>query len=106
MHLQAHECVKGQWRAIEILQTFVNAAHARTSTSGRVMPEHFIRQHFGRAPDQVFSRVGFSGDHSRTIQVVQSGAFEVGALDFTVFDLESQQCQLLAKHDVPKELFE
>jgi phosphonate transport system substrate-binding protein len=54
------------------------------------MPEHFIRQHFGRAPDQVFSRVGFSGDHSRTIQVVQSGAFEVGALDFTVFDLESR----------------
>ena len=63
---------------------------SRTSTSGRVMPEHFIRQHFGRAPEQVFSRVGFSGDHSRTIQVVQSGAFEVGALDFTVFDLESQ----------------
>jgi len=63
---------------------------SRASTSGRVMPEHFIRQHFGRAPDQVFSRVGFSGDHSRTIQVVQSGAFDVGAVDFTVFDLESR----------------
>lgn len=63
---------------------------SRASTSGRVMPETFIRQHFGRAPDQVFSRVGYSGDHSRTIQVVQSGAFEVGALDFTVFDLERQ----------------
>jgi phosphonate transport system substrate-binding protein len=63
---------------------------SRASTSGRVMPEHFIRQHFGRAPEQVFSRVGFSGDHSRTIQVVQSGAFEVGTLDFTVFDLESR----------------
>jgi len=63
---------------------------SRASTSGRVMPEHFIREHFGRAPDQVFSRVGFSGDHSRTIQVVQSGAFDVGALDFTVFDLESR----------------
>lgn len=63
---------------------------SRASTSGRVMPEHFIRQHFGRAPDQVFSRVGFSGDHSRTIQVVQSGAFDVGALDFTVFELESR----------------
>jgi phosphonate transport system substrate-binding protein len=63
---------------------------SRASTSGRVMPEHFIRQHFGRAPDQVFSRVGFSGDHSRTIQLVQSGAFETGAVDFTVFDLERQ----------------
>jgi hypothetical protein len=35
LHLQAHECVKGEWRAIKILQTFVNAAHARTSTSGQ-----------------------------------------------------------------------
>lgn len=61
---------------------------SRASTSGRVMPEHFIRQHFGRAPDAVFSRVAFSGDHSRTVQVVQSGAFEVGALDYTVFELE------------------
>lgn len=63
---------------------------SRASTSGRVMPEHFIRQHFNRAPDAVFSRVGFSGDHSRTLQVVQSGAFEVGALDFTVFELEQR----------------
>lgn len=63
---------------------------SRASTSGRVMPEHFIREHFRRAPEAVFSRVGFSGDHSRTLQIVQSGAFEVGALDFTVFDLEQR----------------
>lgn len=64
---------------------------ARTSTSGRLMPEHFIRQAFpGQTPDQVFSRVGYSGDHSRTIQLVQSGAFEVGAVDYTVWDLETK----------------
>jgi phosphonate transport system substrate-binding protein len=64
---------------------------ARASTSGRVMPEFFIRQAFGgKAPDQVFSRVGFSGDHSRTIQLVQSGAYEVGVLDYTVFDLDKR----------------
>lgn len=61
---------------------------ARASTSGRLMPEFFIRQAFGRAPEEVFSRVGFSGDHSRTIQLVQSGAFEVGVLDFSVWDLD------------------
>ncbi len=61
---------------------------ARASTSGRVMPEHFIRERFKQPPDQVFSRVGFSGDHSRTLQLVQSGAFEVGALDYSVFELE------------------
>ncbi|WP_342154137.1 putative selenate ABC transporter substrate-binding protein [Methylorubrum sp. SB2] len=64
---------------------------ARASTSGRLMPEHFIRQAFpGRTPEQVFSRVGFSGDHSRTIQLVQSGAFEVGAVDYTVWDLDTK----------------
>ena len=63
---------------------------ARASTSGRVMPEYFIRQAFGKAPDQVFSRVGFSGDHTRTLQLVQSGAYEAGAMDFTVYQLEQQ----------------
>ena len=61
---------------------------ARASTSGRVMPEFYIRQAFNMAPEQVFSRVGFSGDHTRTVQLVQSGAFEVGVLDYTVFELE------------------
>ena len=63
---------------------------SRASTSGRLMPEYFIRQQLGRSPDEIFSRVGFSGDHSRTIQVVQSGAYEVGVLDFTVWDLDKK----------------
>lgn len=64
---------------------------SRASTSGRLMPEYFLRRHFsGKSPEDVFSRVGFSGDHSRTIQLVQSGAFEVGVLDYTVWDLDSK----------------
>ena len=64
---------------------------ARASTSGRLMPEFFIRQAFaGKAPDEIFTRVGFSGDHSRTIQLVQSGAFEVGVLDYSVWDLDQK----------------
>jgi phosphonate transport system substrate-binding protein len=62
---------------------------SRASTSGRLMPEYFIRQAFDRrGPDEIFARVGFSGDHSRTVQLVQSGAYEVGVLDFTVWELE------------------
>lgn len=62
---------------------------ARTSTSGRVMPEFFLRQAFdGQSPEQVFSRVGFSGDHSRTIQLVQSGAYDLGVVDYSVWDLD------------------
>lgn len=64
---------------------------SRASTSGRLMPEHFIRQAYpGRTPEQVYARVGFSGDHSRTIQLVQSGAFEVGAVDYSVWDLDAK----------------
>jgi phosphonate transport system substrate-binding protein len=64
---------------------------SRASTSGRVMPEFFIRRAFGgKAPEEIFSHVGFSGDHSRTIQLVQSGAYEVGVLDYTVFTLDRQ----------------
>jgi phosphonate transport system substrate-binding protein len=63
---------------------------SRSSTSGRLMPEFFIRKEFGKGPDEIFSRVGFSGDHSRTIQLVQSGAFETGVLDFTVWGLEDK----------------
>jgi len=61
---------------------------SKGSTSGRLMPEYYIRQHFGRSPDQVFKRVGFSGDHSRTISLVQSGAFQVGAVNFKVWQKE------------------
>jgi phosphonate transport system substrate-binding protein len=64
---------------------------SRSSTSGRLMPEYFIRQAFGgRSPEEIFARVGFSGDHSRTIQLVQSGAFELGVLDYTVWEVESK----------------
>ena len=64
---------------------------ARTSTSGRVMPEYFIREYFGgKSPDEVFSRVGFSGDHSRTLQLVQSGAYQVGAVDYSVYELDKK----------------
>ncbi|GJE14704.1 MULTISPECIES: putative selenate ABC transporter substrate-binding protein [Methylobacterium] len=64
---------------------------ARASTSGRLMPEYFIRQAFpGKSPEQVFARVGFSGDHTRTIQLVQSGAFAVGAVDYSVWDLDTK----------------
>ena len=61
---------------------------SRSSTSGRVMPEYFLEQRFGKAPDQIFSKVGFSGDHTKTIQLVQSGAYQVGVVDYSVWGLE------------------
>lgn len=60
---------------------------SKGSTSGRLMPEYHIRGNLG-APTDVFRRVGFSGDHSKTIALVQSGAYEVGAVNFKVWKTE------------------
>lgn len=59
---------------------------SKGSTSGRLMPEYHVRKHFDKAPKEVFSRVGFSGDHSRTIVLVESGAYEAGAVNYKVWD--------------------
>ncbi len=59
---------------------------AKTSTSGRLMPEYWIRQETGAAPEDFFSRVGFSGDHSQTLRLVASGAWQIGALNYAVYD--------------------
>ena len=59
---------------------------AKTSTSGRLMPDYYLRQRFGKAPDQLFDKVGFSGDHNRTLALVQSGAYATGALNYTVWE--------------------
>ena len=58
---------------------------SKGSTSGRLMPEFYIRKNFSNSPNKVFSRVGFSGNHSRTISLVQSGAFQIGATNFQVW---------------------
>ncbi len=61
---------------------------SKGSTSGRLMPEFYLRQQFGTAPEEIFSRVGFSGDHSRTIAQVQSGAYQIGAVNYSVWESE------------------
>ena len=61
---------------------------SKGSTSGRLMPEYYLRKRFGKAPEDVFSRVGFSGDHSKTLSLVQSGSYQVGALNYKVWETE------------------
>jgi len=59
---------------------------SKGSTSGRLMPEFYIREHFKKSPNDLFRSVGFSGDHSRTLTLVQSGTYQLGALNFKVWD--------------------
>ena len=59
---------------------------SKGSTSGRLMPEFHIRQHLEKSPNESFSSVGFSGNHSRTVALVESGAYEIGAVNFKVWE--------------------
>jgi len=83
---------------VEPADTLTDALKGKTftfgskgSTSGRLMPEFYLREQFDAAPEKIFSRVGFSGDHSRTIAQVQSGAYQIGAVNYSVWDSELQQ---------------
>ena len=60
---------------------------SRSSTSGRLMPEFFIRERTDRSAETFFDElVGFSGSHDRTIALVASGQYDVGAVNYQVFD--------------------
>jgi len=56
------------------------------STSGRLMPEYFIRQFTGKSPREFLGAISFSGSHDRTAELVESGQFQVGALNYQVYD--------------------
>lgn len=61
---------------------------SKGSTSGRLMPEYYLRKAFGKAPEEFFKRVGFSGDHSKTVALVQAGSYQVGAVNYKVWEKE------------------
>jgi phosphonate transport system substrate-binding protein len=60
---------------------------AESSTSGRVMPEYFIRKYTGKGPDEFFKeKPAFSGSHDITCELVESGQFQAGVVDFAVYN--------------------
>lgn len=61
---------------------------SKGSTSGRLMPEFYLRKAFNESPDDIFSRVGYSGNHTRTLRLVEAGTYQVGALNFQVWQKE------------------
>src|SRR5262249_16536251 len=54
------------------------------STSGRLMPEYYLRQAGVRETD-FKGPVYFSGSHDTTLMLVQSGIYEAGALNIQVW---------------------
>ena len=61
---------------------------AKGSTSGRLMPEYYIRAYLKKKPQEIFTKVGFSNNHNKTIELVQSGAYDLGAVNFKVWEKE------------------
>lgn len=61
---------------------------SRESTSGRLMPEYYIRWMLKKTPKEAFSKVGFSGSHSKTIALVQDGIYQVGVVNYAVWNKE------------------
>ncbi len=59
---------------------------SKGSTSGRLMPQFYIEKALKEDVNKIFKRVGFSGNHSKTISLVESGAYEVGAVNYAVWD--------------------
>jgi phosphonate transport system substrate-binding protein len=59
---------------------------SESSTSGHLMPRHFLVQ-AGIDPDRDFRALpNFAGSHDLTWQLVQSGTFDVGALNEDVWE--------------------
>lgn len=59
---------------------------SESSTSGHLMPRHFLRQE-GIDPELDFDgRPGFSGSHDKTWKLVEAGSFHAGALNAAVWE--------------------
>lgn len=68
---------------------------SESSTSGRLMPQYFLQQAGVKLSD-FKGEVGFSGDHDKTIKLVEAGTYDAGALNEKVWQkrVESKQVDL------------
>jgi phosphonate transport system substrate-binding protein len=58
---------------------------SESSTSGRLMPQYFLGQAGVKLDDFAGGAPGFSGSHDATIALVQSGAYDAGAVNEQVW---------------------
>ena len=73
------------------------------STTGRLMPEYFIRKNTGKTPAEFFGRaMSFSGSHEKTARFVESGQFQAGAIDYKTYErlvaekeIDPEKCRVI-----------
>jgi phosphonate transport system substrate-binding protein len=60
---------------------------SQNSTSGCIMPTHFLMEASGKTPQDFFTQeFGFSGSHDKTAELVNAGTFQAGALNFKTYE--------------------
>lgn len=60
---------------------------SRKSTSGRLMPEHFIRTNTGKSPEEFFAgSPGYQDGHDQTAAAVASGQYQAGAINYQIYE--------------------
>jgi phosphonate transport system substrate-binding protein len=62
---------------------------SESSTSGRLMPQYFLKQ-AGIKLEDFKGQPGFSGDHDKTIKLVEAGTYEVGVVNEKVWEKRVQ----------------
>jgi len=59
---------------------------SESSTSGRLMPQHYLQEAGLNIETDFRGEVGFSGNHDATIKLVEAGTYEVAALNEQVWE--------------------
>ncbi len=57
---------------------------SQLSTSGHLMPRHFLHQRWQIDPDKHFSDVSYSGAHDKTVEKVLNGEVDIGAVNSVI----------------------
>ena len=70
--------------ALQVLKGKSFTFGSESSTSGRLMPQHFLSKADVKLAD-LKGEVGFSGSHDTTIKLVEAGTYQAGALNEQVW---------------------
>ena len=63
---------------------------SESSTSGRLMPEYFLDEAGVDTAVELDGEAGFSGSHDKTIDLVEAGSYEGGALNVQVWEARKE----------------
>lgn len=56
----------------------------KLSTSGHLMPRHFLEDEWNLEPETFFSEVSYSGAHDKTVFMVRDGHYDIGAVNASI----------------------